>query len=96
MLCDFCYASTNARFALTETSLGIMPGAGGTQRLVRSLGKQVAALMLLSGEQITGARAFQLGLVAELAEPGQALARAMELATSMSTLAPLTLKATKT
>ena len=50
-----------------------MPGAGGTQRLLRSVGKPVASLMLMCGEALTGERAYQLGLVSELAEEGQAL-----------------------
>ncbi len=95
LMCDFIVADESARFGQPELAVGIMPGAGGTQRLVRSLGKQVAALMLLSGEQITGARAFQLGLVAELAEPGQALARAMELAKKAARMPPKAVAATR-
>jgi enoyl-CoA hydratase len=80
MMCDFIVADASARFGQPELAVGIMPGAGGTQRLVRTVGKQVASLMLLTGEMVTGERAFQLGLVAELAADGQALERATELA----------------
>lgn len=95
LMCDFIVADDSARFGQPELAVGIMPGAGGTQRLVRSLGKQVASLMLLTGEQITGARAFQLGLVAELAEPGQALSRALALATRAARMPPKAVAATR-
>jgi enoyl-CoA hydratase/carnithine racemase len=49
LMCDFIVADDSARFGQPELAVGIMPGAGGTQRLVRSLGKQVASLMLLTG-----------------------------------------------
>jgi len=80
MMCDFIVAEASARFGQPELAVGIMPGAGGTQRLLRTLGKQVASLMLLTGETITGERAWQLGLVADLAADGHALERAIELA----------------
>jgi enoyl-CoA hydratase len=95
LMCDFIVADETARFGQPELAVGIMPGAGGTQRLVRSLGKQVASMMLLTGEQLTGARAFQLGLVAELAEPGQALARALALAAKAARMPPKAVAATR-
>jgi enoyl-CoA hydratase len=95
LMCDFIVADDSARFGQPELAVGIMPGAGGTQRLVRSLGKQVASLMLLTGEHLTGARAFQLGLVAELAEPGQALSRALALATRAARMPPKAVAATR-
>ncbi|MGE0097183.1 MAG: enoyl-CoA hydratase-related protein [Hydrogenophaga sp.] len=95
LMCDFIVADESARFGQPELAVGIMPGAGGTQRLVRSLGKQVAGLMLLTGEQVTGTRAFQLGLVADLADPGHALARAMELARKAARMPPKAVAATR-
>ncbi|WP_439589030.1 enoyl-CoA hydratase-related protein [Hydrogenophaga sp.] len=95
LMCDFIVADESARFGQPELAVGIMPGAGGTQRLVRSLGKQVAGLMLLAGEQITGTRAFQLGLVADLADPGQTLLRAMELAKKVARMPPKAVAATR-
>jgi enoyl-CoA hydratase len=95
LMCDFIVADESARFGQPELAVGIMPGAGGTQRLVRSLGKQVAGLMLLTGEQITGTRAFQLGLVADLADPGQTLLRAMELAKKVARMPPKAVAATR-
>ena len=95
MMCDFIVADSTARFGQPEIRLGIIPGAGGTQRLVRTVGKQVAALMVLTGEPITGERAYQLGLVAELAEVGLTLVRAVELAERAAAMAPLAMKAAR-
>ena len=95
LMCDFIVADATARLGQPELAVGIMPGAGGTQRLVRSVGKQVASLMLLTAEPLTGERAFQLGLVAELAPEGQALPRAMELARKAARLPPKAVEATR-
>lgn len=95
LMCDFIVADPTARLGQPELAVGIMPGAGGTQRLVRSVGKQVASLMLMTGEPLTGERAWQLGLVAELAPEGQALARALELARKAARMPPKALDATK-
>jgi enoyl-CoA hydratase len=64
LLCDLIVAGDNARFGLPEITLGIMPGAGGTQRLIRSVGKALASRMVLSGESIDAQQAQQAGLVA--------------------------------
>lgn len=95
LMCDFIVADATARFGQPELAVGIMPGAGGTQRLVRTVGKQVASLMLMTGEQITGERAFALGLVAELAADGQAVVRAIELARKAARMPPKAIVATK-
>jgi enoyl-CoA hydratase len=95
LMCDFIVADATARFGQPELAVGIMPGAGGTQRLVRTLGKQVASFMLMTGEAISGDRAFALGLVAELAPEGQALARAIELAHKVSRMPPKAIAATR-
>ncbi len=57
LLCDLIVAGDNARFGLPEITLGIMPGAGGTQRLIRSVGKALASRMVLSGESIDARQA---------------------------------------
>ncbi len=84
LMCDIIVADPSARFGQPEIGVGIMPGAGGTQRLIRSVGKQVTSLMLLAGDSLSGERAFQLGLAATLAENGQALATAMQLAAKIA------------
>ena len=95
MMCDFIVADASARFGQPELTVGIMPGAGGTQRLVRAVGKQVAGLMLLAGELLTGERAYQLGLVADLAPAGATLARAQELGKKISRMPPKAVAATR-
>jgi enoyl-CoA hydratase/carnithine racemase len=95
LMCDFIVADASARLGQPELAVGIMPGAGGTQRLVRTVGKQVASLMLMSGEPLNGERAYQLGLVAELAPEGQVLVRALELARKVSRMPPKALDATR-
>jgi enoyl-CoA hydratase len=61
LLCDLIVAGDNARFGLPEITLGIMPGAGGTQRLIRSVGKALASRMVLSGESIDAQQAQRPG-----------------------------------
>lgn len=95
LMCDFIVADTTARFGQPELVVGIMPGAGGTQRLARAVGMQMASMMLLTGEQLTGERAYQLGLVAELTEPGQVLERALELAKKAARMPPKAVTATR-
>jgi len=95
MMCDWIVADATARFGQPELAVGIMPGAGGTQRLVRSVGKQVASMMLMTGEAISGERAYQLGLVAELADEGEVLPRALELARRAARMPPKAVAATR-
>jgi enoyl-CoA hydratase/carnithine racemase len=95
MMCDIVIADPSAKFGQPEIRVGIMPGAGGTQRLVRLVGKHVASLMLLTGEPLPAERATALGLVSELAEPGEALARAKAVAAKVAKLPPLAVAAIK-
>ena len=95
MMCDIVVADPSARFGQPEIRVGIMPGAGGTQRLVRLVGRQVASLMLLTGEPLPAERAAALGLVSELVEKGEALARAKAIAAKLATMPPLALAAIK-
>lgn len=95
MMCDFIVADGTARLGQPELKVGIMPGAGGTQRLIRAVGKPVASMMLMCGEMLTGERAFQLGLVADLVEEGKTLERAKELARRAADMPPIAIRATK-
>lgn len=96
LLSDIIIAGDNARFCLPEITLGIMPGAGGTQRLIRSVGKALAYRMVLSGEPIDAQRALQAGLVAEVHPSALTLEYAQKLAAQIARHAPLALQAAKT
>ncbi|MDR6575907.1 MULTISPECIES: enoyl-CoA hydratase-related protein [Pseudomonas] len=95
MMCDVLVADSSARFGQPEARVGIMPGAGGTQRLLRAVGKPVASLMLMTGELLNAERASQLGLVSELVTEGTALARAIVLAQAAAKMPPKALRAIK-
>jgi len=95
MMCDIILADATARFGQPEAKVGIMPGAGGTQRLVRALGKAVASLMLMTGQTCSAERAAQLGLVSELVVDMPVLERARQLARIVADMPPLALAAIK-
>jgi len=95
LTCDFAYASSAARFALTEVTLGIMPGAGGTQNLPRAIGERRAKEILLTGRPVSAAKALEWGIVNELCEPGEVVARALETAHIIAGNAPLSVKQIK-
>jgi enoyl-CoA hydratase len=90
LACTMRVASENAKMGLPETSLGILPGYGGTQRLARLLGKAKAAELILTAEKgLTAAEAGRLGLVNRVVAPGQALAAAMDLARAIAKNGPI-------
>ncbi len=90
LACTLRVASENARMGLPETSLGILPGYGGTQRLTRLLGKSRAAELILTAEKsTTAAEAWRLGLVNRVVPAGQALAAAMDLALAIAKNGPI-------
>lgn len=89
MHADLIIASRSASFAQPEIKVGIMPGAGGTQRLTRAIGKFQAMKMLLTGLPVSGAEAFAMGLVSEAVEDGKAQERALELARVIASMPPL-------
>lgn len=95
MHADIVIAGDNAQFGQPEINLGIIPGAGGTQRLIRAVGKSVAMKMVLSGEFIGAKEAKELGLVAEVTLPELSLERAIELAVLISRKPPLAVKQAK-
>jgi enoyl-CoA hydratase len=95
MMCDIVIAERSARFGQPEIRVGVMPGAGGSQRLVRLLGKHVASLLLMTGDMIPAERAAQLGMVSELTDDGELLARAREIAAKIAAMPPLALAAIK-
>ncbi|CAI2477521.1 2,3-dehydroadipyl-CoA hydratase PaaF [Serratia plymuthica] len=95
LACDLIICGESARFGLPEITLGLIPGAGGTQRLIRCVGKSLAAQMVLTGEAINATRALQAGLVSEVCVDALTLERAQQIAERISLQAPLALRAAK-
>ena len=95
LTCDFIYASSKARMALTEVTLGIMPGAGGTQLLPRAVGERRAKEILMTGKPFSAQDAMAWGLVNEVFEPDAVLVQALETAKTIARNAPLSIKQLK-
>ncbi|MCA1667325.1 MAG: enoyl-CoA hydratase/isomerase family protein [Thermomicrobia bacterium] len=89
MMCDMIVASESARFGQPEILIGIIPGAGGTQRLTRAVGKALAMEMVLTGRQITAREAFAAGLVNRVVPTELCLESAMHLAKEVAARPPL-------
>lgn len=95
MQADIVIAGSNARFGQPEINLGIIPGAGGSQRLIRAVGKSLASQMVLSGEFIDAKTARSAGLVSEITQPELTLERARQLAQTIAAKSPLALRQAK-
>ena len=93
--CDFIDAARTARFALTEVTIGIMPGAGGTQTLPRAVGLRRAKEILLTGRPFTAEQAYEWGMVNRLCEPGSVVQDAVETATAIAGNAPISIRQAK-
>ncbi len=92
LACTLRMASRTARLGQPEVKLGILPGYGGTQRLARLCGRGVAAQLVLTGEMISAEEALRIGLVNQVAEPGELLAAAEAMAGKIAANAPLAVK----
>ena len=86
MMCDFIIAGDNAKFGQPEIKLGVMPGAGGTQRLTRFVGKSKAMDMCLTGRMMDAAEAERSGLVSRVVPVAQLLDEALKTAKSIAAL----------
>lgn len=84
MMCDIIIASHSARFSLPETRIGVIPGAGGTQRLSRIVGKHLAMDMILTGRALDADEALAFGLASRVAPVGEHLALAITLAKTIT------------
>ena len=91
LACDFRLAARGARFALPEVGLGIVPGAGGTQRLPRLVGPTRAKELILTGRRIDAERALEIGLVSEVVPPENLMQAARTLADEIAANSPLAL-----
>lgn len=95
LACDLRVADRTARFAQAEIRLGLIPGAGGTQRLARLVGPGQAMRMTLSGDAIDAEEAWRIGLVEFLVEDGRHLEKALEVAQRMCRWSPVALRLAK-
>ncbi len=92
MLCDIIIAAETARFGQPEINLGLMPGAGGTQRLTRAVGKSLAMEMVLNARLISAEEALRAGLVSRVVPAESTLPMALELAGQIARRAPVALR----
>jgi enoyl-CoA hydratase len=95
LACDMIVADENARFGQPETTLGIIPGGGGTQRLARAIGKQRTMEYVLTGRIFEAQTALEWGLVNKLAKKKRWLEEAVELARTIASRAPLATRLAK-
>ncbi len=95
LACDLRIAAEEAFFGLTETTLAIIPGAGGTQRLPRLIGTSRAKDLILTGRKITAAEAEQMGLVNRVAPRAELRSAALELAGTIASNGPVAVRAAK-
>lgn len=95
MHADIIIAGRGARFGQPEVKVGIMPGAGGTQRLTRAVGKFRAMRLCLTGEIIGAEEAYSMGLVSKLVEDDQVMSSAMEMAEQLAALPPIAVEQIK-
>jgi enoyl-CoA hydratase len=92
---DLVVATTRSAFGLAEVKRNLIAGAGGLFRLPRAIGQAAAMEAILTGEPIPAARAYELGLISRLAEPGKAVEEAMALAEKITQSAPLAVWASR-
>lgn len=95
MLCDMIVASETAQFGQPEINIGVMPGAGGTQRLTRAVGKAVAMEMVLAGRMLSAKEALQYGLVNKVVPVEVYLSEAKRLAAQIAEKGPIALQLAK-
>ncbi|UJX47993.1 enoyl-CoA hydratase [Xanthobacter sp. YC-JY1] len=95
MMCDVIIAAETARFALPEVKIGVMPGAGGTQRLARAIGKAKTMDLCLTGRMMDAAEAERLGLVSRVVPASELLAEAQAVAEGIATKSRISTMAIK-
>jgi enoyl-CoA hydratase len=95
MLCDLVVAAETARFGQPEINLGVLPGAGGTQRLTRAVGKAVAMDMILTGRMLSAREALAYGLVARVVAKEAWLEEAKRVAHEIAAKGPIAVRLAK-
>ena len=93
--CDFIYASENAKFGQPEINLGVIPGFGGTQRLPRLIGTNMAKELIFTGKMISATEAFRIGLANKVLPPEQLLEEVMKTAGEIATKGKVSLREAK-
>ena len=93
--CDMIVASESAKFGQPEITIGVIPGAGGTQRLTRAVGKAIAMEMILNNRTLSAQEAYQFGLVNRVVPVDGYLQEALKLADEIASRAPLAIRAAK-
>ena len=95
MTCDMVVAADDAQFGQPEIKIGIMPGAGGTQRMTRALGKAKAMELILTGKNLSAREAFERGLVSQIVAREETLPAALALAAEVAAMPRLAVRAAK-
>lgn len=95
MCCDIIICSKECKLGQPEINIGIIPGAGGTQRLTRALGLYKATEMILTGRPIEASEALQLGLVNAVMPPGETMNYALQIASEICSKAPVAVRMAK-
>ncbi len=95
LACDLRVAADTSEIALTEVTLAIIPGAGGTQRLPRLIGLGIASELILTGRRVPAAEALRIGLINRVAPQGHAVAEALNLVEAMIGNGPVAMAAAK-
>jgi len=95
LACDFAYGSQDARFALTEVSIGIMPGAGGTQNLPRAVGERRAKEIILTARPFDATQALAWGVLNAVFPADELVSQALQTAQRIAENAPLSVKQAK-
>ena len=95
LACDFIYAAANARLALPEVTLGVIPGLGGTQQLPRAAGQRRGLELLLTGQAFSAADGHEWGIVNKVVAPDELLASVMETANTIAANAPVSVRQIK-
>ena len=92
MACHIRVAGANAKFGQPEVNLGLIPGYGGTQRLIHYIGKGKAIEMLMTGDMVNAEEALRLGLVNHVVEPGNEVEKSLEIIHKIATKAPIAIQ----
>lgn len=94
-MCDIIYAGEKAVFGQPEIKLGVIPGAGGSQRLTSAVGKSLAMELILTGRNFTAQEALSWGLVSKIVQPEELVNEAVKTASTIAGYSPLAVKAAK-